>query len=196
VKDWANTRKETHIVSVNTYETVFIAEPEISNDQVDQLISKIKQAITTHQGTVTGEDRWGRRRLAYPIHGHREGFYAVMNFTAAAEVVNAIEHLYNVTDSVVRHLTTRVIKKNKTFRPRREKPAGHTEGSRHGGPRAAGTYRPRTDTASHATPPPAGGGAKPAAPAAETLPAGQAGAAPTAPAPAPAGNTPEGGTPA
>jgi small subunit ribosomal protein S6 len=176
VKDWANTRKETHIVSVNTYETVFIAEPEISNDQVDQLISKIKQAIATHQGTVTGEDRWGRRRLAYPIHGHREGFYAVLNFTAAAEVVNAIEHLYNVTDSVVRHLTVRIIKKNKTFRPRREKPAGHADASRHGGPRSSGGYRGRPDAATHAKPA--------AAPAAET-------AAPAAP----AGETPQGGTP-
>jgi small subunit ribosomal protein S6 len=178
VKDWANTRKETHIVSVNTYETVFIAEPEISNDQVDQLINKIKQTITTHQGTVTGEDRWGRRRLAYAIHGHREGYYAVLNFTAAAEVVNAIEHLYNVTDSVVRHLTVRIIKKNKTFRPRREKPAGHTEASRHGGPRSSGGYRGRPDAATHS---------KPAAPAAETT-------APVAPT-AQASETPQGGTP-
>jgi small subunit ribosomal protein S6 len=127
------TRKETHIVSVLPYETVFIAEPEISNDQVDQLINKIKQAITANQGTLTGEDRWGRRRMAYAIHGHREGYYAVLNFTAESGVVMAIEHLYNVTDSVMRHLTTRVIKSKKTFRPRKEKPAGYAEGSRHSG---------------------------------------------------------------
>src|SRR5882724_6526945 len=98
------TRKETPIVSVNTYETVFIAEPEISNDQVEQLVSKIKQAVTANQGTITGEDRWGRRRLAYAIHGHREGYYAILTFNAEAGVVNAIEHLYNVTDSIIRHL--------------------------------------------------------------------------------------------
>ena len=131
-------------MSVITYETVFIAEPEISNDQVDQLISKIKQAITAHQGALTGEDRWGRRRMAYPIHGHREGYYAVLNFSAEAPVVNAIEHLYNVTDSVIRHLTTRIIKKNKTFRPRREKPAGHAAGSRYPG-RSSGAFRPRSE---------------------------------------------------
>ncbi len=160
-------------MSAITYETVFIAEPEISNDQVDQLIAKIKQAIATHQGTVTGEDRWGRRRLAYGIHGHREGYYAVLNFTAEAAVVTALEHLYNVTDSVIRHLTTRVIKKNKTFRPRREKPAGHVEGARHSS-RSSGPYRPRPEAA--AVPKPA------------VLPE------PLAPA-SPAAQTPEGGTP-
>jgi small subunit ribosomal protein S6 len=171
---WAKTRKETHNVSAITYETVFIAETEISNDQVEQLISKIKQAIAANQGTVTGEDRWGRRRLAYNIHGHREGYYAVLNFTAEAAVVMAIEHLYNVTDSVIRHLTIRVIKKNKTFRPRREKPAGHVEGARHSS-RSSGGYRGRTETAA---PKPAVAAAEPVAPAAPTTPA------------------PEGGTPA
>ncbi len=177
-------------MSAITYETVFIAEPEISNDQVEQLIAKIKQAIATNQGTVTGEDRWGRRRLAYTIHGHREGYYAVLNFTAEAAVVMAIEHLYNVTDSIMRHLTIRVIKKHKTFRPRREKPAGHVEGSRHSS-RPSGGYR--------SAPPPAG--QRPSGPGAagggvpEPQPAGPAAAAP-APAPATsATQTPEGGTP-
>ena len=159
-------------MSANTYETVFIAEPEISNDQVDQLINKIKQAITANQGTLTGEDRWGRRRMAYAIHGHREGYYAILSFTAEAGVVNAIEHLYNVTDSVVRHLTTRVIKSKKTFRPRKERPAGHSDAARHAG-RPTGGYRGRVES--------------PAPPkAAATEPA----ATPAAPA------TPEGGTPA
>lgn len=173
-------------MSVTTYETVFIAEPEISNDQVDQLINKIKLAITANQGTLTGEDRWGRRRLAYAIHGHREGYYAILNFTAEPGVVNAIEHLYNVTDAVMRHLTTRVIKSKKTFRPRKERPAGY-EASRHSG-RPTGPSRGRTDA-----PVPAKAGtetstaAMAAAPVAATAPE---------PAPAPAPVAPEDGTPA
>src|ERR1035438_10348166 len=157
------TRKETHIVSVITYETIFIAEPEISNDQVDQLINKIKQVITANQGTLSGEDRWGRRRMAYAIHGHKEGYYAVLNFTAEAPVVNAIEHLYNVTDSVIRHLTTRIIKKNKTFPPRRVRPAGQTDASRSSGRPG---YRPRTDAPAAAKPAAAEAAAAPAAPVA------------------------------
>src|SRR5437879_644641 len=117
-------REETHIVAQNIYETVFIAEPEIPTDQVDQLINKIKEMVAANQGTMSGEDRWGRRRLAYTIQGHREGFYTVLNYSAEAPVVAALEHLFNVTDSVMRHLTIRVIKKSKKFAPRRERPAG------------------------------------------------------------------------
>ena len=184
-------------MSAHTYETVFIAEPEISNDQVDQLIAKIKQAVTANQGTLTGEDRWGRRRMAYAIHGHREGYYAVLNFSAQAGVVSAIEHLYNVTDSVIRHLTTRVIKSKKTFRPRKERPAGHVE-SRHSRPmgssRPSGEARPSEvrgaargrSEAPVAKPPVASG-----TPAAQSAPATEPA---QAPAPAAAPNTSEGGT--
>ena len=192
-----------------TYETVFIAEPEISNDQVDQLIAKIKLAITANGGTLTGEDRWGRRRLAYNIQRHREGYYAILNFTAEAGAVMAIEHLYNVTDSVIRHLTTRVIKSKKTFRPRKERPAGYVEGARHSG-RPVGASRGRSDAPAVAKPvtPPSGslggsakdvvaGGAS-APGAAADAPASAAPAPVAAPSqtPAPGTTTPEGGTPA
>ncbi len=145
-------------MAVSPYETVFIAEPEIPNDQVDQIVNKIKQFVTAAQGTVTGEDRWGRRRLAYPIQGHKEGFYAVLNFTAEPTVVNAIEHFFAVTDSIVRHMTIKVIKKTKKFAPRRERPAGAAEGSRPG-TRAGGSSRGRSESGPRPspvlTPPPA-----------------------------------------
>jgi len=139
-----------------TYETVFIAEPEIPTEQVDQLVSKIKDTIAAHQGSVTSEDRWGRRRLAYPLRGHREGFYTVMNFTAEPTVILALEHLYNVTDSVIRQLTVKVIKSKKKFRPRRERAPGDVH--RSAGGRMGGGMRPRGDGPSRplpvVTPPP------------------------------------------
>ena len=110
-------------MAVNTYETLFILEPEASPEVVEQLITKQKQAIAAHEGTITNEDRWGRRRLAYPIQGHREGHYVILNFTGNPKVISDLDHLYRVNDKVIRHLTIRVIKKNKVFRPRRVKPA-------------------------------------------------------------------------
>ena len=126
------------------YETVFITEPEIANEQVDQIVGKLKQTIEAHQGSVTNEDRWGRRRLAYPIQSHREGVYVVLQFTAEPTIVAAMDHYFNVTDTVIRHLTIRRIKRNKTFPPRRERPAATAEGSRPYQGRS-GASRPRTE---------------------------------------------------
>lgn len=169
-------REETQTVALNNYETVFIAQPEIPADQVDPLLAKIKQVITSHQGSLTAEDRWGRRRMAYPIQGHREGFYVVMTFSAEPTVVSALEHFYNVTDVVIRHLIFRIIKKNKKFAPRRERPAGAAEGHRPSG-RWSGPSRPRHEN--RPTTSPSAASVAPAAPKAEAVP----------------GAAPEGGTP-
>jgi small subunit ribosomal protein S6 len=134
------------------YETVFIAEPEIPTEQVDQLIGKIKETIEAHKGSVTSEDRWGRRRLAYPLRGNREGFYTVLNFTAEPTVIRALEHLYNVTDSVIRQLTIRHYPSKKKFAPRRERPAG---ADHRGGRPGSGSFRPRSDAPRSAAPAPA-----------------------------------------
>ncbi len=136
-------------MAVSTYETIFIADPDIQNDQVDTIVNKIKQTITSKNGNVTGEDRWGRRRLAYSVQGHREGFYTILNFTADGTVVTDLDHYFRVTDSILRHMTLKIIKKNKTFAPRRERPTGAAEGARPGA-RPGGFRRP----APTVTPPP------------------------------------------
>lgn len=131
-------REENPIVAIANYETVFVAEPEISAEQADQFVNKIKEVITAHQGAVLSEDRWGRRRLAYAIRGHREGFYGVLTFSAQPTVVAALDHLYRVTDSVLRFLVVRQIQKVSKWKPRRERPPeGHRPG-RPGHPLGAG----------------------------------------------------------
>lgn len=159
-------------MAAKTYETVLIAEPELSAEQAEQLVTKVKQVISGQSGNVTNEDRWGRRRLAYPIQGHRDGFYVILAHTSESGVVGALDHFFNVTDTVIRHMTTRVIKSKKTFAPRRERPAGAPEGYRSGG--RPGSNRGPRPTSGPATTPSA---TAPAAEAPASTPASESGPA-------------------
>ena len=67
---------------------------------------------------------WGRRRLAYPIDGQREGSYHILVFEAPAEAVAELEGGLRITEDVMRHLVTRVERPVSTRRP-----AGTTTGS-------------------------------------------------------------------
>ena len=148
------------------YETVFIAEPEATTEQIDQIISKVKDTLSSHQGAIVSEDRWGRRRLAYPLRGFREGFYTVVNFTAEPTAISALEHLYNVTDGIIRQQTIRHYPSNKKFAPRRERPAGSSDGYRG---RPGSSSRPRSDAPRPAAAPaPAPAAPAPEAPSAST----------------------------
>jgi small subunit ribosomal protein S6 len=64
-----------------TYEIVVVLRPDLEEDAIAAAVGRIHQRITEHGGSVTSTDRWGKRRLAYAIQKHRDGYYALSVFT-------------------------------------------------------------------------------------------------------------------
>ena len=49
----------------------------------------------------------GRRRLAYQIKQHRDGFYAVVRFNMSPEGAEELDRSLKLTEQVIRHLLIR-----------------------------------------------------------------------------------------
>jgi small subunit ribosomal protein S6 len=93
---------------VRQYETIYIINPEFEEDAIKELVDKFKALIEEQGGQVSDIDEWGKRRLAYPINDHREGYYFLMNFTANPETAQDLERVYKITNGLMRYL---IIKK-------------------------------------------------------------------------------------
>ena len=65
---------------LNHYEAVFILTPVLSDVQMKEAVDKFKAVITDNGGTITNEENWGMRKLAYPIQKKSTGFYALLQF--------------------------------------------------------------------------------------------------------------------
>ena len=74
----------------------------------DHLVDQMSKSVTTTGGTVDKVEKWGKRRLAYRVEKQREGFYVLMQFTAAASTVHEFERRLRVQDSVIKFLTVRI----------------------------------------------------------------------------------------
>lgn len=92
---------------MNNYELLFILSPSINDEEKDALINKFKEQIEKAGGTVANVDKWGLKKLAYPIKFKSEGFYVLMNFTSDAQTSQAVEKLMLITDNILRCLTIR-----------------------------------------------------------------------------------------
>ncbi|MGI6294566.1 MAG: 30S ribosomal protein S6 [Armatimonadota bacterium] len=90
------------------YESMYIIDANLTDDQVDSIIAKYAQLVTDQGGEVRSVGRWDKRRLAYEIKGRREGQYILMFFEAEAEVSKELDRVYRISDDVFRHLITRV----------------------------------------------------------------------------------------
>ncbi|MDG1684800.1 MAG: 30S ribosomal protein S6, partial [Flavobacteriaceae bacterium] len=74
---------------MNHYETVFILNPVLSEDQVKEAVQKYANIITSNGGELVDQEDWGLKKFAYTIQNKKSGFYHLFDFTAAPEVVHA-----------------------------------------------------------------------------------------------------------
>lgn len=86
------------------YETLYIVDSSLETDAIKQLVDKFKGVIEEKGGSVQEIDEWGKRRLAYPIDHHREGYYVLMNFNAEPDAAQDLERVFKITGGLMRYL--------------------------------------------------------------------------------------------
>ncbi|HIU91098.1 MAG TPA: 30S ribosomal protein S6 [Candidatus Fimimonas merdipullorum] len=92
---------------MNSYELLYIIDNDLSDEAKENLVAKISAVVTDNGGTVDGVDKWGTRKLAYPINYKSEGYYVLVNFTAPATLPSEVERVLRITDGVVRFLVVK-----------------------------------------------------------------------------------------
>ncbi|MBN2212854.1 MAG: 30S ribosomal protein S6 [Bacteroidales bacterium] len=95
---------------MNQYETVFIATPVLSENQMKEAVEKFKKIITGKGGEIINEENWGLRKLAYPIQKKSTGFYYLIEFRAESKLIQSLEVEYRRDERIIRFLTVKLDK--------------------------------------------------------------------------------------
>lgn len=98
------------IIMLNQYETVFIATPVLSENQMKEAVQKFKKVITDNEGEVIHEENWGLKKLAYPIQKKSTGFYYLIEFKSPGELIEKLEIQYRRDERIIRFLTFKMDK--------------------------------------------------------------------------------------
>ena len=109
------------------YETVFIATPVLSEQQMKEAVAKYTKLIADNGGEVVYEEDWGLRQLAYPIQHKTSGFYYLIQFKADPSFIATLETQYFRDERIIRFLTVALDKHAVAYaekrRENRNKPA-------------------------------------------------------------------------
>jgi len=108
---------------MKNYETVFILNPVLSEEQMKDTVEKFVKVLTDNGAEVVNEEQWGLRKLAYPIQHKSTGFYNLVEFTATPELVDKLETEYRRDEAIMRFLTTSLDKHAVEYNERRRKGA-------------------------------------------------------------------------
>lgn len=86
------------------YEILYIIVADLDEQATENVIQKYKALVESSGGTVDAVDKWGMRKLAYPIRFKSEGYYVLMNFTAPATLPLEMERQMRISDEVIRFM--------------------------------------------------------------------------------------------
>jgi len=104
------------------YEAMLVLQPELEDGAVNELIERVADVVRRGGGevgtvgqivdrkgrvAVVEEGGWGKRRLAYPIRGHVEGYYSVLKLQLPPESVDEVESALRINEDVLRYLIVR-----------------------------------------------------------------------------------------
>jgi small subunit ribosomal protein S6 len=91
-----------------SYELIYIIRPEADEENCEATVESIGRLITGKGGVISEVERWGKRRLAYPIKQFGEGTYVLTRFQMQPEYNQELETNLRISEDVIRHLLVKM----------------------------------------------------------------------------------------
>lgn len=107
----------------NQYEMVFIMTPVLSEEQMMDTVAKFKKILTDNGSEIVHENNWGLRKLAYPIQKKNTGFYYLIEFKSAGDLINKVEVEFRRDERIMRFLTVKLDKHAIAYNEKKRKNA-------------------------------------------------------------------------
>lgn len=91
---------------MKTYEMLYVLDVSLSDEAKESFTAKFEGIVTNGGGTVVSTDKWGVKKLAYPIQYKTDGYYVVMTFEAEGSVVKELDRIAGLSTEVLRRIIT------------------------------------------------------------------------------------------
>jgi small subunit ribosomal protein S6 len=108
---------------IRQYETVFIMNPVLSEEQMLETVAKFRKFLTDHSAEMVFENNWGMRKMAYPIQKKKSGFYYLMEYKADTQLVSKLEVEFTRDERVMRFLSVQLDKDAIAYNEKKRKNA-------------------------------------------------------------------------
>ena len=93
---------------MSNYELVLIISPDVTDEEMPELMAKLSELVNKVGGTIGEVNQWGRRQLAYPIKRFAEGNYVLTKLNLKPTATKDLEANFRLSGKILRHLLIRL----------------------------------------------------------------------------------------
>ena len=109
------------------YETIIILQPELGEDDINVVTTKVQDVITSFKGELHRMDDWGVRKLAYSIRKCARGRYYYVRYDGVAEMIAELERRIRLDEKVLRYQTVNITDEPEKVVPEKKAPVVESE---------------------------------------------------------------------
>ena len=99
------------------YETAFLITPKLEEEETEKLIEKMAEVVKKKKGKMVNIEKWGKRKLAYPIDKLDEAVYVFFHYEGDPDIPHELQRRFRQTETILRYLT---LKKEPQTQPRKK----------------------------------------------------------------------------
>ena len=104
------------------YETVFIINPVLSEDQSKEAVNGYIDLLKSKKAKIISEEAWGLKKLAYQIQHKKTGFYFLVEFQSDdSNLISDLELTFKRDEKIMRWLVVKMDKNAQKYAERRRK---------------------------------------------------------------------------
>ena len=85
------------------YECVYVISSTLEEEQIKAVVERFNNLVSQY-GELESTEEWGRKKLAYEVKKHREGYYVLMTFSANPDFPAELERNFKITEEVLKYL--------------------------------------------------------------------------------------------
>ena len=89
---------------MNNYETIFLMKDDITEEQRNTVIEKIREYLTKN-GKISVEENLGKKKLAYKVREYEYAYYYLIQFVAKADIISELERKYRINENILKFIT-------------------------------------------------------------------------------------------
>ncbi|PAF20486.1 30S ribosomal protein S6 [Terribacillus saccharophilus] len=93
------------------YEIMYIVCPDIEEEAKTALVERFNGILTDNGAEIVKVDEKGKKRLAYEINDHRDGYYFIINLKGNEAAINEFDRQAKFSDDIIRQMAIRLDEK-------------------------------------------------------------------------------------
>ncbi len=86
------------------YEGLFLIDNAHANTEWDNVVKRIQDILQKNGAEILKIEKWGEKKLAYKIKGHKRGTYLLIHFNANNSAITTLRRDFQLSDYIVRFL--------------------------------------------------------------------------------------------